>query len=113
MAVKATGQKLQAFEASCEKLRGKLTGSVPVKHGQILVRLTDSGEEIRVDAAALAIRVSGAAGAPLIEVAGHSAVIKGTIAGKKRPSRAFAPAGIRGKGDLSNSEARPQALGRR
>jgi len=110
MATKRTGAKYidrQALESSVAALSGKLTGAVPLKQGTVLIRLTDSGEELSVEGMGRELRMAAAAspGTPLVEISGPSSVIKAIIDGKKEASRAFIAGGLQVRGDLNYLEA--------
>jgi hypothetical protein len=116
MAKKQTSSKkvnLQAVEASVTAAIRKLSGSSRIKQGNILLRLTDSGEQLWVEGSSHELRTAKSAPtlAPMVEIAGSSAVIKAILDGKLEASRAFAAGGLRVQGDLPYLEALLKELG--
>jgi hypothetical protein len=110
MAVQKAGTKpadLHALESSLTALGRKLTGAVPLRPGNILIRLTDSGEQLRVEGSGREVRVTRAAAGSksVVEISGSSAVFKAIIDGKKEVRRAFIGGGIQVRGDLNYLEA--------
>jgi hypothetical protein len=104
---------LRAIESSLTALGGKLTGAVALKPGNILIRLTDTGEECRVTGKGRNIKMaqSATAGTPVVEIAGPSSVIKAVMDGTKEASRAFIAGGLQVRGDLTYLEALLKDMG--
>jgi putative sterol carrier protein len=116
MAKKETGSKkaaLTAIEASLTALSRKLEGAAQLKHGTILLRFTDSGEECCVEGTGREARVTRAAPAtpPLVQVSGTSATLKAIMDGKREAAKAFAAGGIQVQGDVMYLEGLLKHLG--
>jgi putative sterol carrier protein len=101
------------IESSLSELSRTLSDSAHLKHGSILIRFTDSGDEYSIETTGREARMIRAAPAtaPLVEVAGSSRALKAIMDGRKEASRAFLAGGIRVQGDVPYLEALLKDIG--
>jgi hypothetical protein len=101
------------IETSLTAVSRKLSGSPQLKHGAILIRFTDSGDDYSIETREREPRLTRAAPAtpPLVEISGSSIVLKEIIDGRKDPGRAFMDGGIHVQGDVAYLEALLKEIG--
>jgi hypothetical protein len=101
------------IESSLTAASRKLSDSAQLKHGSILIRFTDSGEDYSIETTGREARMIRAApaSAPLVEVYGSSTILKAIMDGRKEASRAFLAGDIRVQGDVPYLESLLKEIG--